>query len=384
MRKRYLKSGLYILFCLMQSLLVTGCGHSSGSMGDYIIPLYEPRYAGGFSLNGKEGSESSLLSVSNPWQGTASVASMIFIDKDGHEVPLSFPGQILNGKAQRIVAMSSTHVAMLDALGATDKIVGVSGIDYVTNPYIQKHRDTIVDVGFEGNIDYEALLSSNPDLVLLYGVDGANSMEGKLKELQIPFVYIGDYLEENPLGKAEWIVAMGELIGERRKGEIVFKDIADRYEALKAKVADCVIDAPSVMLNVPYGDSWFMPSSKGYMATLISDAGGEYIYNKDTGNVSAPIDLEEAYSLASQADFWLNTDRITTMAELKTKCPKFTDTRVFKNGYVYNNTKRANSAGGNDFFESGAVMPDVMLRDLVDILHPELSSDTLFYYQKLQ
>lgn len=384
MRKRYLKSGLYILFCLMQSLLVTGCGHSSEAMEDYRVPLYEPRYAGGFSLNGKEGSESSLLSVSNPWQGTDSVASMIFIDKDGHEVPLSFPGQILNGKAQRIVAMSSTHVAMLDALGATDKIVGVSGIDYITNPYIQKHRDTIVDVGFEGNIDYEALLSSNPDLVLLYGVDGANSMEGKLKELQIPFVYIGDYLEENPLGKAEWIVAMGELIGERRKGEIVFKNIADRYEALKAKVADSVIDAPSVMLNVPYGDSWFMPSSKGYMATLISDAGGEYIYNKDTGNVSAPIDLEEAYSLASQADFWLNTDRITTMAELKTKCPKFTDTRVFKNGYVYNNTKRANSAGGNDFFESGAVMPDVMLRDLVDILHPELSSDTLFYYQKLQ
>ena len=93
---------------------------------------------------------------------------------------------------------------MLDAIDEDRCVVGVSGIDYISNPDIQAHRDSVGDVGYEGNINYELLLSLDPDLVLLYGVNGASSMEGKLKELNIPFMYVGDYLEESPLGKAEW------------------------------------------------------------------------------------------------------------------------------------------------------------------------------------
>ncbi len=160
--------------------------------------------------------------------------------------------------------MSSTHIAMLDAIGEVRCITGVSGIDYISNPDIQARRDSIGDVGYEGNINYELLLSLDPDLVLLYGVNGASAMESKLEELDIPFMYVGDYLEESPLGKAEWMVVL------------------------------------------PYGDSWFMPSTQSYVARLITDAGGRYIYQKNTGNASIPIDLEEAYLLASDADMWLN------------------------------------------------------------------------------
>lgn len=353
------------------------------NLSDYSVSLYSPSEASGYSITGKDGSESTLISVSDPWQGADSVCSRLFIARAGDDAPLAFEGQVLDGEAHRIVAMSSTHIAMLDALGATDRIVGVSGIDYVTNPTIRKRRESLVDVGYEGNIDYEALLSSDPDIVLLYGVNGASTMEGKLRELGIPFLYIGDYLEESPLGKTEWLVPLAEIIGQRKKGEEKFADIAERYNTLKRKVAENAIDSPSVMLNVPYGDSWFMPSASSYMARLISDAGGNYIYTKDTGNRSTPIDLEEAYKLTSDVDFWLNTDRIESLSELAAKCPKFTDTRVMRNGYVFNNTKRANSAGGNDFYESGVTHPDIILRDLIHIFHPELSDSALFYYKKL-
>ena len=67
--------------------------------------------------------------------------------------------------------MSSTHIAMLDAIGEVRCITGVSGIDYISNPDIQARRDSIGDVGYEGNINYELLLSLDPDLVLLYGVN---------------------------------------------------------------------------------------------------------------------------------------------------------------------------------------------------------------------
>ena len=375
-----------LLLPLLTLILLSCSPHRThpDNLSDFSDSLYAPTEASGFAITGKEGSESTLLTVSDPWQGADSVASRLFIARAGDEAPLAFDGQVLDGEARRIVTTSSTHVAMLDALGATDRIVGVSGIAYINNPQIQKRRDDIADIGYEGNFDYEALLAADPDIVLLYGVNGASSMEGKLRELQIPYLYIGDYVEESPLGKAEWIMPIAEIIGERENGARIFEEIASRYNDLKGKVADKVIDTPSVMLNVPYGDSWFMPSADSYMARLINDAGADYVYKKKTGNTSMPVDLEEAYTLASQADFWLNTDRMESLSDLKEKCPKFKDTRVVRNGYVYNNTLRANSAGGNDFFESAVVNPDILLRDLVHIFHPELVNEDLTYYKKLQ
>lgn len=376
------KSAILFLNFLM-TILLAACQKNSSNLEDFTKHLYTPQYASGYQINTNSDSISTLISVSGSWQGADSIPSLLLITRDGEEAPDDFDGQVLKNDAARIVTMSSTHIALLDALGATDRIVGVSGIDYITNPEIRKKRDSIADVGYEGNIDYEALVAADPDIVLLYGVNGASSMEGKLRELGIPFLYVGDYLEESPLGKAEWIVPLAEIIGQRDKGEEVFTGIAERYNALKTKVAENALDAPSVMLNVPYGDSWFMPSASSYMARLISDAGGNYIYTKDTGNISAPIDLEEAYRLASEADFWLNVDRMESLSQLAAKCPKFTDTRIFRNGYVFNNTLRANSVGGNDFFESGITHPDIILGDLISIFHPESSDSVLFYYKKL-
>ena len=148
--------------------------------------------------------------------------------------------------------------------------------------------------------------------------------------------------------------------------------------------SDSALDAPSVMLNVPYGDSWFMPSTQSYAARLIADAGGHYVYQKNTGNASVPIDMEEAYLLASDADMWLNVGMANSLDELKASCPKFTDTRCFKNGNVYNNNARTNAGGGNDYYESAVVNPDIVLRDLVKIFHPELVQEECVYYKRLK
>lgn len=373
--------------CIMNCALLFSCSPHRAqpdNLSEFSVPLYTPTEASGFSLTGKEGSQSTLLIISDPWQGADSVASSLFIARAGDEAPLAFTGQVLEGEAKRIAVTSSTHVAMLEALGATDRAVAVSGIDYITNPEILKRRDEIADIGYEGNFDYEALIAADPDIVLLYGVNGASSMEGKLKELQIPFIYIGDYVEQSPLGKAEWIVPIAEIIGQREKGEEEYTQISLRYEALRKKVAETVTESPKVMLNVPYGDSWFMPSTGSYVARLIKDAGADYVYTKETGNTSMPIDLEEAYTLASEADFWLNTDQMESLSMLAAKCPKFKNTEVMRAGRVYNNNLRSTPSRGNDFYESGAVRPDLILQDLVGIFHPELSAAPLFYYKKLK
>lgn len=374
----------FLSLCLLIVLLAACNGKKTASISDFSNQLYTPEYASGFSIKGADGYESSIITVTNPWQGADSITTQLFIARGGESAPEGFTGQVLEGDASRIVAMSSTHIAMLDAVGEAGRVVGVSGIDYISNPVISANRDSIGDVGYEGNINYELLISLDPDLVLLYGVNGASSMEGKLNELGIPFMYVGDYLEESPLGKAEWMVALSEVVGKRTEGEQVFGGIPVRYNDLKKRVADTVLDAPSVILNTPYGDSWFMPSTESYVARLVKDAGGDYIYKKNTGNASLPIDLEEAYKLTSEADMWLNVGMANSLDELRTSCPKFSDTRCFRNGSVWNNNLKTNVAGGNDYYESAVVNPDIILRDLVKIFHPELVEEDFVYYKQLK
>ena len=368
---------------LFLALIMVACGNRQENINEFVSDVYTPVYARGFSISGAEGKRSTLLTVSNPWQGADSVVVSLFISRDGEPVPDGFEGQVIYGDAARVITMSSTQIAMLDAIGESRKVVGVSGLGFISSPGIRSRRDSIGDVGYDSNFNYELIMSLDPDIVLLYGVNGASPVESKLRELDIPFIYIGDYLESSPLGKAEWMVALAEIVGRRDDGEKNFKEIAQSYNSLKELVSNAVEDVPKVMLNAPYGDTWFMPAEDNYSVQLIRDAGGEYIYGRNRSGISVPIDIEEAYMLCSDADIWLNPGSAGTLAELAVACPKFTDTDCFRSGHIFNNTRRSTSGGGNDYYESGVVNPDMVLRDLVKIFHPGLVHEEFVYHKQL-
>lgn len=356
--------------------LLTGtcaCGpRTTASLDAFDIALYTPRYAEGFEILGAEGRRSTLLRTTSPWQGSDGEAKLLFIARNGELPPDGFDGQRIEAGPQRLVCMSSTHVALLDAVGAAGRVVGLSGVEALWNPRLAAHRDRIGEVGYEGNIDYERLVALRPDLVLLFGLTGASTMEPKLLELGIPFVYIGEYLEESPLGKAEWMVAVAELLDLRPEGEQAFAPLPERYEALRAAAAASATPRPRIMLNAPYGDTWFMASTRSYVARLIADAGGEYVYTGNDSNRSLPVDIEEAYLLARGADIWLNAGGFASLDELRSRLPKFADLPCVRRGAVYDSDRRTNAAGGNDYWESGAVRPDIVLHDLVALFHPEV------------
>ena len=217
-----------LLYILLSAILAaaTACHHrSAASLGDFDISLYAPAYSSGFEIFGAEGMKSTILKTYAPWQGAEGEETQLFIAR-----------------------MSSTYIAMLDALGEPQRVVGVSGIDYISNPYVASHKEQIGDVGYDGNMNYERLLSLSPDIVLLFGVSGASAMEPKLRELGIPYAYMGEYLEQSPLGKAEWLVAVAEIAGMRERGEEVFREIPLRYDSLKTLAAKAE-RKPVVMLN---------------------------------------------------------------------------------------------------------------------------------------
>ena len=374
---------------------------------------YAPRYAKGFSIERDKASGATLLHIQNPWQGAEDVEFY-------HEIATP---------AKRIVALSSSYVAMLDAIGAAERIVGVSGAQFISTPSVREAiaQGRVADVGYDSVFDFERVKALSTDLVLLYGIAGeAKIISDKLTELGIPYIYIGDYIESDPLGKAEWVVALGYLCGMEEQGKEFFAGVEERYNALRNQQY-CSAYHPRVMLNLPYRDTWFMPPHGSYMVRLIEDAGGEYILktrderretrddNQQTrvntdckikqnnttncqlsivnyqlknaersNNTSTPISLEEALMLAMKADFWINLGQVASKEELCATAPRFAGVDAVKFGRLYNNTKRTTESGGSDFWESGAVRPDLILRDLVKILHYEAPTDSLYYYKKME
>ena len=380
---KMLKKMIFLAACA--AVLAACAGGEGGDLSQWCEDVYLPEYAGGFRISTAEGKESVIITTFTPWQGAEGETRSLFMARNGEKPPKGFKGQVLEGDAERIVCLSSSYIAMLDALGEVDRVAGVSGMDFITNPYIQENRDRIADVGYDGNTDYERLLASAPDIVLLYGITGASGMEAKLKELRIPFMYIGEYMEESPLGKAEWCVPVAEIIGCRERGIEIFNRIPKRYDSLKT-IAARVPGRPDVMVNIPYGDAWIMSPPGSYMGRLIKDAGADYIYPGDTTEVSRTIDIEEAYKLVNECDYWINTGRVTSKAALLAELPKFADVPCLKEGRVYNNNLRINRYGGDDFWESGIMHPDIILEDLINIFHPGLLGEPkpLYYYRKIE
>lgn len=379
---------LIVMLCLM-----VACGsrvHFDDKVFDEVV--YKPRYATGFECRRHSESGAVLITSANPWQGAEEVTYRLLIDYNNH-FSHATDIQRITRPAKRIICMSSSHIAMLDAIGEVERVVGVSGIDFISNPYIATNRTTIGDVGYDNNINYELLIALAPDLVLLYGVNAANSVENKLREAGIPFAYIGEYVESSPLGKAEWMVAIGEIVGCREHSIEVFDSIAMCYNELAASIKEQTanLPRPKVMLNTPYRDAWFLPSKDNYIVHLIEDAAGETFTTDSPGNSSSPIDIEQALLYTTQSQLWLNPSGCNSVAELVALNPKFADTPPVLHGQVWNNNARQTAMGGSDFWESGVVRPDLILQDLSHILHPELTprhkggtQPSLHYYKRLQ
>ena len=364
---------IYIL-----ALITTSCSSRGNSNVEQLRPLYTPKYATSFSL-GTDSLSRTVLTITNPYQSDKPFEQKIYLLNDTDTAPAA--AHSLRIPAERISSLSSSHIAMLDAVGCADKVVGVSGIKFITNSSV---RSSAIEIGYDSALDFERIKAIGTDLILLYGLYGEDSATTtKLNQLGIPYIYIGDYIEPSPLAKAEWIVAISALCGKMNEGIEYFTALEQRYNALKAQAASYT-SRPKVMLNTPYNDTWFMPPVRNYAVQLIADAGAEYIYPQNNSSESVAISLEQALLLASTADVWIHLGQISSLAQLKAENPKFASVPAVVNGRIYNNTKRTTPYGGSDFWESGTVTADIVLQDMIKLLHHNSPTDSLYYYKRLE
>ena len=331
--------------------------------------------------------EVTRLEVFNPWENARNFTYTYYLVPKSMDIPDSLEGrQIIRTPVEKVVVLSTTHIGFIEKLGFESSIIGVSGKDFVTNPLVRQgiEQGQVMDVGYDQNLNYERLLQMKPDLVMAYGIGSDVAAHlSKMKDLGIPVVINAEYLEETPLGRAEWLVFTGSFYNEYDHAQAVFNKVVMQYDSLK-KMVSKTSHQPRILTGLPYKDNWWVPGGKSYMANMIADAGGDYLWKENTSRESFVVSLESAIVKATQADLWINTGQTNSILEILETDERFKIIPSLQKKMVYNDNKQMNSTGGNEVWETGAANPQELLRDLIHIFHPEINADTAFhYYQKL-
>jgi iron complex transport system substrate-binding protein len=327
------------------------------------------------------------VTIINPWQGANNVSQEYFLLKKDTEIPFGMDSsKVIFVPLRRIICMSTTHIAMISALGEENTVSGVSGTGYIYSDALIKNveKGLIADVGYEANLNNELIIKISPDLVMMYGIGSESiSYVNKIEELGMKVLFNADYLETDPLGKAEWIKLFGALYCKESLADSIFNSETEEYNKLKTYIKENVSFKPKVLLGLPYKDTWYISPGNSFISRLISDAGGEYIWSNTISSTSMPYGIENVYIGALGADYWLNMGSVKTKAEISIVDQRLSELPCLKKGNLYNNINRVTVSGGNDYWESGTVHPSLILKDLASILHPELVRDELFFYKKI-
>ena len=276
----------------------------------------------------------------------------------------------LRGPMESFVCMSSSYVGYLDAIGAAGTVKGVSGLGFIGTPGLDA-----VEVGYDAALDYEAILRVKPNLFITYTVSAVEPPYlGKLRELGVRTIILSEHLESHPLARAEYVKLFGALTGRYAAADSVFTAVRDMYLSLVREPSGA-----KVLLNIPYADIWYIPGGDNYMTRLIRDAGGEVLGAVPGKQESSTISVEKAYEYSQEAGFWLNTGWCNTRRQLLEANHIFSE---FNIPDVWNNTLQTTPGGGNMFWETGPVRPDLVLEDLLAIFDGT-EADSLNYYLRV-
>ncbi len=386
-RGLFLSQKLLILLVFV-SISLLSCGRKATKLADNSKTAERPiiSYAKRLTIEMLNGY--SQVSVLNPWQGARNIAQKWYLIPEGEIIP-SFidTSDVINVPVRKIICMSTTHLSMISALDKESTVVGFSGTRFIyAMDLIQNvNKGDIREIGYDDNLNKEMILKLDPDLIMVYGIGSESAgYIAKLKEMGVKVVYNADYLETDPLGKAEWIKLLGALYSREAMADSIFRTIENEYNKLKSFISVNITEKPSVLLGLPFKDTWYISPGNSYISALIDDAGGEYLWQNTESSVSMPTGLENVFIKALDADYWLNSGSANSLEEIMSIDPRLAHLRCFKSGNVFNNIKRTNAGGGNDYWEGGCLEPQIILRDIASILHPGLlPSVELYYYKKL-
>jgi iron complex transport system substrate-binding protein len=363
---------------------------------DYFPNKVEVEFADGLQV--EYFNNYKVVRATTPWPGAteADVFEYVLV-QCGTPAPDGFDGaQVIEVPSGDIIALSSTQLPHLLELGLLDHLIGIEDKTYITNEEVRASVDAgdVIEVGGGSAINIELVLDAEPDLVMTYSA-GLPEYDSHpiLLGAGLNVAMNNEWVESSPLGRAEWIKFTSLFYNKEAEANEVFDARVAEYQELAALAAGLPEEEkPAVLYNAfsSYSEAWDIPGSNSYMAQLLNDAGGHIILGdapEAQGQAgSVPFDFETVYEVGQEADLWIVADGGTsTLDELFAQDERYADFAPVDAGTVWNNNAKINEDGGNAFWEQGVTHPEVLLADLIAILHPDLLPDyTPTFYKQVQ
>lgn len=392
-RFRYLCTSVFFCGCLMLSLFLGSCQSNHNEDTDlrsdaknlsaHFTDSVHAHYAEGFRISYHDNHK--LLEILKPFQDRVDTLRYSLVPrtiadevqvKNTTEIPIPI---------ESLLATSTTHVALAEMLDAVDVITGMTGANYVFNKAVREGIESGNIVALpQGELNKEAVLAMGPDLLMVSGGQSSDFDNIRmLMDSDINVAVNSEWLETSPLGKAEWVKVLAALLNKEELANKKFNAVADEYNRLKSTV-DGIEKKPMVINNMPYKGAWFVSGGQSFTAQFLKDAGADYPWYDSDQTGGLRKSFEVIYEIGLGADIWIHPGAAESKEDILAKDSRFKDFEAYKTGEIYNNNRRMSPSGGNDFWESGVVHPEIVLADLIKIFHPQLlPGHELHYYQKI-
>ena len=354
----------------MLAMVLLSCGRGGNGAADGEKAVM--RYAQYLSISDCGGY--TVADITNPWD-TARILHRYILVPEGTAMPADLPqGTLIRTPIDRIIVYSSVHASIIDALGASYRIAGVCEPEYMT-------CRAVLDGVAEGRIT-DCGSSVSPSIERIAGAGGQviitspfqNGSYGAAGKLGIPIIEAADYMENDPLGRTEWIRFFGLLLDCPDRADSLFRAAETGYNCIRDSVARHIRDngahRPTLLAERKYGASWDVPGGASYMVRIYTDAGADYIFSGTTTSANVNMSFENVLREGIDADIWVLkywSPQPMTYASLEAEYRLYSEFRAFRQQHIFGCNTYSST-----YYDDIVLHPAWILEDLAAVFHPDL------------
>jgi iron complex transport system substrate-binding protein len=341
--------------------------------------------ASGFKL--KKSGNNYLAEVVAPFPNAKKTFRYLILENNNITIDTLGFDAIIHLPLDKVVLTSTTQIPHLDLLGVSDYLAGFPNLDLISSETMRQrlNKEKVIDLGNAPTPNFEKLVELKPDWIMLSTLGNDLDQLELYRRAGISAIINGDYVEQTPLGRAEWIKFTGALVGKLDKATVVYDSISNAFAAAEALIMNHVFtEKPTVLSGVMYQDIWYAPGNKSWAAALLEAAGGRYVFSDVEGTGSQALNYEYVLDQAKDADYWIGAADFPTLQAMSNADYRYAVFSAMRNQKVFTYTLKKGETGGLLYFELGYLRPDLVLLDLIKILHPELVPDyEMYFYNQL-
>lgn len=368
---------------VLAAFLLFSCGKKAETSTEKKPIALE--YAQGFEIF--QGNDFWEIHVTQGYTGAEKTFRYLVLEENSKAEKAGFDA-VVQLPISTVVMTSTTHIPHLDLLNSSEKLVGFPQTDLISSEKTRSLIDSgkVTDLGNGPSANPEMVIDLQPDWMMISTLGEDLRYLDLFAQAAIPALINGEYVEQNPLGRAEWIKFTGILLGKYAESVGVFKEIEKAYQDAEKLTTSLPPDQrPKVLSGVMYQDIWYAPGADSWGARILENAGGSYIFSDQSGEGSLQLNYEFVLDRGLETDLWIGSADFPDLKTMGNAEPRYQAFKPWKNGQVYTYTRKKGATGGLEYFELGYVRPDLILKDLIKILHPELLPEyELYFYQKLE